>query len=133
MKNFDPGLSVNYASYDETGRITSVGTAQMRNIEVLREGREGRLVLVDDSVHYSTHWFDLSQEEIRDKEDVPYTLEGLILSNYPSSTALIYANQTYELTEPSTELDFDVPGTYEVTLTHPHPSYKPTLVEVIVV
>lgn len=98
--------------HDSTGRIHTILSGDAVGIQnTLDNTTDG---WVEGS--WDTHNKYVSNGQVLDRPENPTTLSGLTLSNVPVPSTIKISGQFYEVTESIVELEFNLPGTYKVTV-----------------
>ena len=74
-------------------------------------------------------YVDLATKTVRAKQESPVTLDGQMLRNVPPGASVVIDGVPYEAGDSEVELDFDMPGTYRVTVEAP--AHLPKTFEVV--
>jgi hypothetical protein len=119
-----------FTFYDASGQISGFMGEDPR-FEVVRHINFPGCDYVEGHYDHQVYWINPNTKQPTLRVPLPYVLSPeRLLSGYPPGTQLSYEGETYTLEDSTSELEFDVPGTYRVELTHPSPQYLPTLVTV---
>ena len=122
--------NVSYTFYDSTGAIQGSMSMPPNFIELNREANFPGLAAIDGKYSKDIYW--VYNEQPVPRVSIPYSLTGNLLGGFPQGTTLSYERETFLLEGSTVELDFDVPGTYVITLSHAHPQYLDTTIEVVI-
>lgn len=96
--------------HDQEGRITGSVTATLNTIDANKVGLWVNGV-GDRSIHY------IKDGVITDRPEQKTTLEGSMLKNLPVPCQIHVNGEVYECTDSQAELEFDLPGMYQITVT----------------
>jgi hypothetical protein len=96
--------------HDQEGRITGSVTATLNTIDANKVGLwvNG---FGDRSIHY------VKDGVITDRPEQKTTLEGSTLKNLPVPCQIHINGEVYECDEDHAELEIDLPGTYQISVT----------------
>lgn len=100
---------INYVRSDAQGRIIQWGT--MRADVVASVESEG---FIPGQGTTDTHY--VANGVVFEKATCPAYLDGMTLRNVPVPATLTIDGTTYEATEPTIELSFNLPGTYKLLI-----------------
>lgn len=103
--------------YDSTGRIHTILSGDDAGIQTTLDN------ITDSWVEgaWDAHTKYVNNGEVLDRPANPTTVSGLTLSNVPVPSELKIGDQYYSVTEPTVDLEFNLPGTYVVkVLSWPH-------------
>ena len=122
--------NTSYTFYDSVGAIQGSMTMPPDSIEMNREANFPGLAAIEGKYSNDTHWIQNGLPVLR--VTIPFSLTGNLLKDYPEGTMLYFEGGEFVLEDSTTELDFDVPGVYVITLAHAHPQYLDTPIEVVI-
>lgn len=99
-----------YVVFDPTGRILQTGETHKDALAAMPPN------WIEGEGHWDTHYVDVGSLEIREKTPCPAVLDGLKITNVPVPCTITIERSEYEIEDDVVDLEFDVPGTYEVRL-----------------
>jgi len=131
----EPVPLVKFTVYNnETGRVTQFGECAADELE-FQDQDEPHLTVIEGVYHFDDYYVDLATHEPREKQNYLYRLETtpltLTIIGLPAGTKLAVAGMALVTDEEATEIDFDVPGTHEISLSglvsHHNTSFEVTI------
>lgn len=96
-----------------TGEILRIGSAPIDAI--LQQASDGELAMIG-AADQMTQYVDLTTGVVIDKTSIVPVVNGLVLSGLPDPCTVSAEGESAEILGGSITLEFDVPGTYYVTI-----------------
>mgnify|MGYP001499168957 CR=1 FL=1 len=129
----DERTSVYIVEYDAgTGKITTTATLNILQVVEILATKANWLI---GRGSLDEHYVDLATKEIRLRGPCPAELTGSTLTNVPAPSSLTWRHDSgsggvINVTDSAVDLDFGLPGTYQVTIEAV--AYLPRTYEIVV-